>query len=46
MTVDARGPNHPPEPTLCFASSDLEDVVPHEDDPMVIFVLTIGKKVH
>jgi len=24
----------------------MEDVVPHEDDPVVIFVVTVGKKVH
>jgi len=46
MSLEARRPDHPPESTLCFTSYDLEDVVPHEDDSMVIFVITIGKKVH
>jgi len=36
MSLDTRRPDHPPELTLCFTSSDLEDVFPHEDDPMVI----------
>ena len=46
MTVEARRPDHPPEPTFCFTSSDLEDMVPHEDDLVVIFVVTAGRKVH
>ena len=37
---------HPPEPTLCFASSELEDVVPHENDLVVISVVTVERKVH
>jgi len=45
MSMEARRPDHPPEPTLCFTSSNLEDVVPHEDDPMVISVV-MGSKVH
>jgi len=45
MTVEARRPDQPPEPALCFTSSDLEDVVPHEDDP-VVSVITVGRKVH
>ena len=28
MSFDTRRPDHPLEPTLCFMSSDLEDVVP------------------
>jgi len=27
-------------------SSDLKDVVPHENDPVVISVITVGRKVH
>jgi len=46
MSLEGRIPDHPPEPTLCFTSSDLEDVVPHENDPMVIFVITVERKVH
>jgi len=46
MSLEERRPDHPPEPILCFTSSNLEDVVPHEDDPLVIFVVTVGRKVH
>ena len=46
MTVGARRHDQPLEPTLCFKSSDLEDVVPHEDDPVVISVVTVGIIVH
>jgi len=46
MSLDTRRLDHPLEPTLYFTSSDLEDVVPHEDDPVVISVVTVGRKVH
>jgi len=46
MSLDTRRPDQPLEPTLCFKSSDLEDVVPHEDNPVVIFVISVGRKVH
>jgi len=46
MSLEARRHDHPPELDLYFTSSDLEDVIPHEDDPMVIFVVTVGRKVH
>jgi len=44
--MEASRRDHPPELDLCFTSSDLEDMVPHEDDPVVIFVVTAGRKVH
>ena len=46
MTMEARRPDHPLEPALCFTSFDLEDVIPHEDDLVVIFVVIVGRKVH
>jgi len=46
MSLEARRPDHPLELALCFTSSDLEDVVPHKDDPVMIFVVTVGRKVH
>jgi len=46
MSMDTRRLDHPLELTLYFTSSDLQDVVPHKDDPMVIFVITVGRKVH
>jgi len=46
MVVEARRPDQSAEPALCFTSSDLEDVVSHEDDLVVIFVVTVGTRVH
>lgn len=46
MSLDTSRLDHPLEPTLCFTSSDLEDLVPHEDDSVVIYVVTVGQKVH
>jgi len=46
MSLETRRPDHPLEPALYFTSFDLEGVFPHEDDPVVIFVVTIGQKVH
>jgi len=45
MFLEASRPDHPPEPDLCFTSSDLEDEVPHEDDPVVISIVIVGRKV-
>jgi len=45
MAVEARRPDQPVESALFFTRYDLEDVVPHEDDPVVISVVTIGRKV-
>jgi len=42
MSLEARRPDHPLEPTLNFTSSKLEDVVPHEDDPVVSVVTVEG----
>ena len=42
MTLDTRMFDCPTKPSLCFTTSDLEDVFPHEDDSVVIFVVTVG----
>ena len=31
---------------LVFTKTDLRDVVPHANDPIVISVMTAGRKVH
>jgi len=31
---------------LIFTKKDLEDVVPHEDDPVVLSVILMGRNVH
>jgi len=46
LSLEAKRPDHLPKATLCFASSDPKDVVHHENDPMVTFVVTVGRKVH
>ena len=46
MTIEARRLDQPPERALCFTSSNLEDRVPHEDDLVVISIITVGRKVH
>jgi len=46
MIVEAREPDQSVEPDLCFTKDDLRDVVPHENDPVVISVVIVGRKVH
>jgi len=46
MTVEAREVDQSPEPDLFFTKSDLQDVIPHDNDPVVISVVTTGRKVH
>ncbi|XP_068474782.1 uncharacterized protein [Phaseolus vulgaris] len=46
MSLEVRRSDYPPDPVFCFTSSDKEDVVPHKDDPVVISVVTMGRKVH
>jgi len=46
MAVEAREPNQSLEPDLNFTKADLRDVIPHDNDPMVISVVTVGRKVH
>jgi len=45
MTVEARGTGQLVEPDLCFTKADLRDVVPHEDDPVVISIVTVERRV-
>jgi len=39
-------PDDPWESDLVFTRADLRDVVPHDNDPVVISVVTTGRKVH
>ncbi|XP_068503989.1 uncharacterized protein [Phaseolus vulgaris] len=39
-------PDNPWESDLVFTRADLRDVVPHDNDPVVISVVTTGRKVH
>jgi len=46
MAEEARGSDQPVEPNFCFTKADLGDVVLHEDNPVVISVVTVGRRVH
>ena len=46
MTMEGQRSDQTPEPDLVFTRADLEDVVPHDNDPVVISVVTTGIKVH
>ena len=46
MGVEAREPDQSAEPDLYFTKDDLRDMVPHNNDPVVISVVTVGRRVH
>ena len=46
MRVEAQKSDETSEPDLVFTKTDLKDVVPHDNDPVVISMVTVGKKVH
>jgi len=46
MSVEAQRPNDAFDLDLVFTKADLQDVVPHDNDPVVISVVTAGRKVH
>jgi len=46
MTVEAREADQAFDINLVFTKADLRDVVPHDNDPVVISVVTAGRKVH
>jgi len=35
-----------PAPSIIFSAADAEDIIPHEDDPMVLSVIMMGQNVH
>ncbi|XP_068497494.1 uncharacterized protein [Phaseolus vulgaris] len=45
-TIEERISGEPWESDLVFTRGDLRDVVPHDNDPVVISVVTAGRKVH
>ena len=45
MTVDMFK-DHSPDVDITFTREDLRDVVPHDNDPIVISLVTAGRKVH
>jgi len=46
MAVEAQEPNQSLEPNLYFTKADLQDVVPHDNDPVVISMVMVGRRVH
>jgi len=46
MAVKAREPGQLVEPDLYFINADLQDVVPHDNDLVVILIVIVGKRVH
>ena len=46
MSVEAQRADDAFDVDLVFTKADLRDVVPHDNDPVVISVVTAGRKVH
>jgi len=46
MSVEAKRTDDAFDVDLVFTKVDLQDVVPHDNDPVVISVVTAGRKVH
>jgi len=46
MSLDVRSTDASPEPDLGFTKYDLGDVVPHDNDPVVISVVMVRRRVH
>ncbi|XP_068503924.1 uncharacterized protein [Phaseolus vulgaris] len=46
MIVDSVEEDHSPDADITFTKADLRDVVPHDNDPIVISLVTAGRKVH
>jgi len=46
MTVEAQVVDDVLDVDLAFTKDDLRDVVPHDNDPVVVSVVTVGRKVH
>ena len=46
VSVEVQRTNDTFDVDLVFTKTDLEDVVPHDNDPVVISAVTAGRKVH
>jgi len=46
MTLDIKELDNHADLSLCFTKTDMEDMFPHADDPVVISIFIIGRKVH
>jgi len=43
MSLETADQNDAPKPDLYFRKADLADVVPHNNDPVVISIITVGR---
>jgi len=46
MAVDSVEEDHSPDVDIVFTKADLQDVVPHNNNPIVISLVTAGRRVH
>ena len=46
LAVDSAEEDHSPDVDIVFTKADLRDVVPHDNDPIVISLVTVGRTVH
>ncbi|XP_068503830.1 uncharacterized protein [Phaseolus vulgaris] len=46
MAVEVQEADQTPDVDLFFTKADCQDVVPHDNDPVVILVVTSGRRVH
>ena len=46
MSMEAQRTNDAFDVDLVFTKADLEDVIPHDNDSIVISAITAGRKVH
>jgi len=46
MAVEVQEADQTPDVDLVFTKADLQDVVPHDNDPVVVSVVIVGRKVH
>jgi len=46
MSLEARGHDDMPDPDLYFTKADLVGVVPHDNEPVVISVVMVERKLH
>jgi len=46
MAIEVQEADQTPDVNLVFTKADRQDVVPHDNDPVVISVVTAGRRVH
>jgi len=46
MAVEVQETDNTPDVDLVFTKADRQDVIPHDNDPVVISVITAGRRVH